>query len=248
MKGRALLVLGLSVLLRAGSLSGSPKESPQTVSFITLDGVSIVGTWYPPPRSPAPAVLLLHMFGGERGDWEGFAPRLQEAGYGALAIDLRGHGESRRQGGQFLDYRQMGENEFKDILYDVEAAWDFLEACPSVDSRRIGIIGAELGANQALRFAAQKVDVKTLVLLSPRWEYRGVGVEREVLRYGERPMFIAASLDDAPSASASRRLEGIAKGKRKLKLYERAGIGIQMLSKVPDLSALILDWLKETLG
>lgn len=80
-----------------------PGESTagQKVSFLTDDGVLIVSTYYPPASShrTTNAIILLHMFGRDRNDWNAFASNLSNStnGYAVLSIDFRGHGESINQ-------------------------------------------------------------------------------------------------------------------------------------------------------
>src|ERR1700756_2550641 len=52
----------------------------QRVSFLTDDGVLIVGTYYSPASSPqttpTKSIVLLHMLGRNRNDWNSFASNL----------------------------------------------------------------------------------------------------------------------------------------------------------------------------
>ena len=63
------------------------------VSIHTDDGVTVAGAW-DAQGHPAPAVLLVHSYMRSHADWDVVAGRLHEAGFGVLAIDLRGHGAS----------------------------------------------------------------------------------------------------------------------------------------------------------
>jgi pimeloyl-ACP methyl ester carboxylesterase len=77
------------------SATGLPTPSePTPIALSAPDGASLAGTYYPPIVRPAPAVLLLHMLGGSKADWDPFARMLQKQGYAALAFDLRGSGAS----------------------------------------------------------------------------------------------------------------------------------------------------------
>ncbi|HEX4936484.1 MAG TPA: alpha/beta hydrolase, partial [Gemmatimonadaceae bacterium] len=91
--GRSALALALTAALVAGAV-GIVAGRSQRVSFRTDDGVTVAATWYEPSVRPAPAVILVHMLNRSRRDWDSFASRLASSGIGALAIDLRGHGES----------------------------------------------------------------------------------------------------------------------------------------------------------
>ncbi|MBI2142241.1 hypothetical protein HYU15_01975, partial [Candidatus Woesearchaeota archaeon] len=67
----------------------SADDKVQLASFTTDDGFVIKGNYYRADGSKA--VLLLHMLGKDRYDYNALAQQLQEQGYAVLAIDFRGH-------------------------------------------------------------------------------------------------------------------------------------------------------------
>jgi pimeloyl-ACP methyl ester carboxylesterase len=98
----------------------------QRVSFLTDDKVLIVGTYYAPQTtatSSANAIILLHMLGHNRNDWNGFASTLSNKtnGYAILSIDLRGHGESTSQNGNtILSFQSFTPDDFNKMVMDVK--------------------------------------------------------------------------------------------------------------------------------
>src|SRR5918993_3937174 len=88
------------VLASLAAVAAAPRRaaSSQRVTLRADDGVVLAATWYEPSSRPAPAVILVHMLQRSRRDYEALASRLAADGIGALAIDLRGHGESQRAG------------------------------------------------------------------------------------------------------------------------------------------------------
>ena len=78
-------------------------SAPPTIKFESADKVEIVGTFYESSKENSSAVLLLHQWQSSRKSYDAFAKQLQEKGFGVLAIDGRGFGESvkttRRQNG-----------------------------------------------------------------------------------------------------------------------------------------------------
>jgi len=213
-----------------------PSTNVRRLTLTAADGVTLVGAFYPPPEAPAPGVLLLHMAGRRKEDWAQFATRLQEAGYAVLALDLRGHGES------------SGEPDWATMPDDVARAWAVLIGRPEVDPGRTAIVGASIGANLALVIAAEEPQVRAVVLLSPGMDYRGIQTEEAMTAYGERPVLIAASQDDAYAAESAQVLDGLAQGQHVLVLYPRAGHGTDMFGPQPDLPGLILSWLNKQVG
>jgi pimeloyl-ACP methyl ester carboxylesterase len=198
--------------------------APSEVDIPGASGLTLRGTYYGPSAAPAPAVLLLHMYGGTKQDWQGLALRLQASGLGCLAIDLRGHGQT---GGQ-EDWQQARE--------DVRLAYAWLVSRQEVRADRSAVVGASIGANLALWLGAQEPGVAAIVLLSPGFEYFRIGIEGLIEDYGARPIFLAASEDDTYSADTVRQLAQAATGPVEVALYPSAGHGTDMLVGAPDLA------------
>jgi len=127
---------------------GAPKER---VALPGADGVTLHG-WYVPSRNDA-AVIALHGTGSNRVGVAGQARVLVAHGYGVLALDLRGHGES---GGRSMSVPWKLDR-------DLDAAVDWLKARADVDADRIGALGVSLGAEVAIRLAARRPDLRATV-------------------------------------------------------------------------------------
>ena len=219
------------------SLQTSPAglAAQRTVSFRTEDGINITAAWYEPSERPAPAVILIHMLNGTRRDWEAVAAGLAADGIGALAIDLRGHGES---GGSPAELATM--------VRDVSAARRYLATRADVQPSRIGFAGASLGANLAA-LAAAEVPASSIALLSPSLDYRGLRIEAAVRKYGSRPALLVAGTDDAYAGRTVKDLKQAGRGVRELLILSGAGHGTAMLSRNADLSRALVDWFRRTL-
>jgi len=237
---RPTLLLALTALL----LSAVPlalDARAQRVSFRTEDGVTIAATWYEPSSRPGPAVILVHMLQRSRRDWEALASRLASSGIGALAIDLRGHGESfyGRSADETADYSAM--------VQDVRAARRFLAARSDVLPARIGIAGASIGANLAVLEAAGDSAIASIALLSPSLDYRGLRIEAAVRKYGKRPMLLVASDDDPYAGRSAVDLQKAGGGPRELMTLSGAGHGTNMLGRAWELPQALVDWFRRTL-
>lgn len=217
-------------------LSASPAATDR-VTFRTDDGVQISGTWYDPSSRAAPAVILVHMLHRSRRDWDGVASRLASAGIGALAIDLRGHGDS---GGA----SPGGDADYSAMLHDLAAARRFVA---SRVQGRIGIAGASLGANLAALDAAGDPSIASLALLSPSLDYRGLRIEAAMRKYGDRPALLVSSDDDAYATRSVKDLAKAAGGVREQLLLSQSGHGTMMLGRSPDLARTLVDWFLRTL-
>lgn len=121
------------------------------------------------------------------------APRT--ASRAVVTVDLRGHGGSKtamaRDGSALeLNAARFELEDFQSMVaFDMEAVRSFLveqNDAGMLNLNKVGVVGSGMGANVAVMWAArdwatpplaarkQGQDVKALVLLSPRWNYRGL--------------------------------------------------------------------------
>lgn len=230
-----LVLLALVAGLMLPPAAAGASAAAQRVTFRTDDGVTLWGTWYEPAGRVGPAVILVHMLHRSRRDWEGLAPRLAEAGIGALAFDLRGHGES---GGSAASLSAM--------VADLKAARRFVASRFDVVQGRVGLLGASVGANLAVLEAADDPGVTSLALLSPSLDYRGLRIEPAMRKYGKRPALLVASDDDPYAQRSVRDLQKGASGREVMRLTA-AGHGTMMLFSDVGLAASLVDWFRRTL-
>ena len=249
---KTLIALSLSL-----AASQAFAQTTRTVRLDTPDDVGIIGTYYPTDQPHATAALLLHSILRERGVWADFATLLQHNGIAALAIDLRGHGESTRKltadGPIKIDMRDLTGHDYRDMLLDVEAAIDWLQAQPEIDKKHILLIGESFGANIALRYAAINEDLSAVAVFSPGLNYRGVRTDDVIRQLGQVPFHIFVSQNDAFAFESSKRLveirreSGIDAATNELTVCTGSLHGSEMLKSVRNLPQIVLSWLKEAL-
>ncbi len=211
----------------------------ETVSLRAADGTSLSAVWHAPPRQ-APAVLLVHMLTRTSSEWDFAVPSLRGAGLGVLALDLRGHGMS---GGSWSDG-------LSPLQQDVQAALAWLKARSDVQAGRVGIAGASLGATLAVLGGASEQAVRSLVLISPASEYRGLRCEPAMRKFAERSgsALLVAATGDPYAARSARALAAITPGTREVRLVEGSSAhGTALLATHPDLLATLVDWFQRTL-
>jgi alpha-beta hydrolase superfamily lysophospholipase len=231
--GLVCLAIGLTLFL--STRASIPLAAAQRVTLRTDDGVQLAATWYEPEARQGPAVILVHMLLKSRRDWDVFASRLSDAGIGVLTFDLRGHGDSQ---GTAQNHIAM--------LQDLKAAKRFLVGRNEVTQARIGIAGASLGATLAAMLAADDATIRSLALLSPSLDYRGLRIEPAMRKVGSRPVLLAASSEDAYALRSARELQKDATT-RELQVLTSAGHGTTMLTKSPELLSTLVDWFRRTL-
>ena len=219
-------------ILRADAYAAS-----STVTFPADDGVLLAATIWDPAGSRAPAVVLVPAATTSRAEWTRLGEQLAARGFVALAFDPRGRGAS-----EGVD---PGEDR-AGLARDVVAAIRFLQARAEVQVGSVGLAGASLGATLAVLAAGSSPAVRSLALLSPALDYRGLRIE-EPLKRTDRPTLIVASGEDAYGARSARALAQTGPGLRELLLLEGAGHGTRMLASRPDLVTTLVDWFSRTL-
>jgi len=175
-----LLVAGLAVVWIAGSIMSRPHSSAvpppappgRVVHLVASDGVAITGSYWPGARPDGPAVLLLHGVDASRASFTRHALWLNGLGYGVLAIDFRGHGESGAAPRTFGLYEAR----------DAAAALAFLRA--GAPARPVGLIGASLGGAAALLGDDGPLRVQAMVLQAVYPDLRDAIFNRIVQRTG----------------------------------------------------------------
>ena len=208
-----------------------PPAEPEEVTVDVADGLTIFGTFYPGAgQGPWPAVMLLHMNGGQRSDWDAFARQLAGEGYAALAIDMRGHGDTG------------GQSDWELAAGDLQQVWAYLTSREDVDETRAAIAGASIGANMSLVTGVEEPSVKTVIMLSPGLNYFDVTTDDRIVQYGDRPSLIVASEEDTLSADSSEELHQLAVGENELVMYQGAGHGTNMFAREPELADLMIAW------
>ncbi len=147
---------------------------------IWSEGTRLAGDlWFPPVlAAPAPAILMSHGWGGERGHLNrAYAPHFARAGFIVLTIDYRGWGGSDSRlvlaepqpragadGVATARVRLIREVvDPQDQLLDITNAFAFLVGEPEVDAARIGVWGTSYSGGLAIAFAAREPRVAAVV-------------------------------------------------------------------------------------
>jgi dienelactone hydrolase len=224
------------VLLAIVTLAPRTDAAGRQVSFRAADGRTINALLVEAGQRPAPAVVLVPMLGRTRDDWQQVADRLGDANITALAIDLPGLGHPG-------DGASLGA-----WHSDVLAAVGYLSSRPDVRATSIGIAGASLGASLAALAAAADSRVRSLALVSPALDYRGLRIEAAMKQYGGRPALFISSAHDPYAARSSKELASSTPGIREMRWSETTAHGTVLLSRDPDAASALVEWFRRTLG
>lgn len=190
--------------------TGSPADQGlhfEVVRIPTANGKTLFGWLIPAAgREPAPAVAVVHGWGGNAETMLLLGRPLFDAGFATLFFDARCHGNSDED--SFASLPRFAE--------DLDGAIDWLRHLPGIDPGRIAAVGHSVGAGAALLAASRRRDLMAVVSVAAfshpaammrRWlEARGIPylpVGWLILRYVEH--VIGHRFDDiAPVATVGK--------------------------------------------
>jgi pimeloyl-ACP methyl ester carboxylesterase len=223
-----------------GTAADTADAVVREVELETSDGVTVAAWYFPPTqldsedkdakpkpssKTRSPVAILVHDLEGSHEALESVAGAIQESGCGVIALDLRGHGESRRQPEH--DPRRLKKSDFDAMAMsgggqkrdqataygEVEAArrWLADKAADEVDVDRLFVVGSGVGGTVAAIWAAndwawpdiatgpQGRSVQAVVLISPAFTARGFSIAPalnvEPLRRSGRVLILAGTQD-----------------------------------------------------
>ena len=231
------------------------------VSFSSIDSVEVSALFGTAQADELlPVVILLHDLGGNKSNWlndTGTYVALLERGYAALAIDMRGHGQT-----PLPDDRQVLELIDLELSFlDVHAALVWLQSQSKVDVSRIAVVGTGSGGNVAYVSSGRMPElIKTGVSLSPGL-WGAASLEPLVIGAGLEPfgprsmLFMAGDQDQIQAgdvilsyAEFARSLEAQTAEPKDLRVFtDSADHGFALLDNVPEAQDLFFLWLEENL-
>lgn len=135
--------VGIFATVRYPETVGDAPSGFEEITLTTSDDIELKA-WYAPAKNGS-AVLILHGATSSREGVRNHALLLASKGYGVLAVDLRGHGESGGDGVNGFGWKSE---------LDIEASLSFLtQQDPNLHLHAIGLsMGAEALLSAASRF------------------------------------------------------------------------------------------------
>ncbi len=231
------------------------------VSFSSIDSVEVSALFGTAQADELlPVVILLHDLGGNKSNWlndTGTYVALLERGYAALAIDMRGHGQT-----PLPDARQVLELIDLELSFlDVHAALVWLQSQSKVNVSRIAVVGTGSGGNVAYVSSGRMPElIKTGVSLSPGL-WGAASLEPLVIGAGLEPfgprsmLFMAGDQDQIEAgnvilsyAEFARSLEAQTAEPKDVRVFpDSADHGFALLDNVAEAQDLFFLWLEENL-
>ena len=155
--GLVLVAAGTGVAYWVTTAGG--EVSVEDTAFETESGLELTATVYEPPGArsePAPAVVLIHGHGGERGTMSSFAQELADRGYVAVAVDQPGHLDS--------------DPPAYEDGWGGPATLEYTRSLETVDEDSVALAGHSMGGFASLAAAKKYPDgYESVVLIGSTW-------------------------------------------------------------------------------
>jgi len=185
-----------------------------SVTFLTEDGIQLVGTLY---GSGDIAVIMAHQgtYGATQATWHPLIPALIEGGFTGMPFDFRGFGQSG------------GPGRLKQLDDDIRAAAKYLR---SQNYDRIVCAGSCMGGTACLRAAIDgEPFIGLIILASPFDASGGLVVNLEELDQLTQPkLFITGNQDEYGIARDTKRMYWFSTEPRTLLTFEQSAHGTDL--------------------
>ena len=220
-----------------GGAAGTADATLKTYDLVELHASFELPLGVP---APIPAVLLLHGYGEDRSAWKAFSKELLNRGWAVMALDLRGHGESRLKNQRPIQASPDWRTNLHEFPVDLDPALDWLKSRPRVNNSKIVVIGFDVGANLALIASGRFQEVRTVVALKPNLD------ESLSLAGSAQDFQPRSSLIVAANASEGDRFKAAGlKAPSRLIVSAQTG-GTTQWTADKQIKDAIFQWLKET--
>lgn len=241
--------LGFLLLLLVVTLSPSTAASgtERALRLTASDGYPLAAVVHAPNGPPTAGVVLLHMYRHDKENWAPLVPHLVSRGFAAIAIDLRGHGDSRMGAdGSDNQPRVLGRDPvlFNEMHLDAAAAVRWLQKKYDLPPGKIALIGASVGCSVALQFAAQGTFIPAaVVLMTPGLDYLGIPTDKHLKSWPDRPLLVLSSEEEADKGARTIARTLATRG-ASLSLIQQEDIhGTNMFGEVDGIEETIVTWL-----
>lgn len=162
--------------------------SVNSITYVVSEQLKIVGDAWGSPENPA--VLLLHGGGQTRHAWKNTAMKLAQQGWYAIALDLRGHGES--------SWHPQGDYRLESVASDLRCITATFDKPPA-------LVGASLGGLAGLiaEGHGKSSIFSSIILVDIAHRHESKGTDRIIAFMQEHVEEGFANLEDAGKAVAA---------------------------------------------
>jgi len=173
-------------------LSSSNIYSQQSLFVETADGWKIHLKYVKPKKDNLEVLLLIHSAKSNHLEFKKWFVDIEKYGYGWLALDLRGHGASTYHiDGTSETYKTFSvsgiNNDYNKMIRDIDACVVYLSSV-GVDESKIFLVGANLGANIAIKYGVINQKIGGIVAINPASNINDVTTIKPLMLYKEKPI------------------------------------------------------------
>lgn len=215
----------------------APPAPPLRISFQNRLGLRLAGELLLPSSvRPAPAVVFAHGWGSSKASPRNRAAAevLRTEGIAAFLFDFTGHGDSEGTEADSTESQHVA---------DLREAIDTLAGVDDVDPHRVAVVGASSGAAAAVVVAAERPDLRALVLRSANLGNAAVAVPRVRV-----PTLLIVGELDAAIRDANEGLVEQFGGERRLVVVEGGDHLFEDPDALRQATAHTVAWCKRYLG
>lgn len=260
-KVRYLLSVAILIVLGTfyqNSYSGTfnPYETKEINFTIKSDSLRLYGDLHVPPiLGNRPLLIALHMNRSNSQSYHDFISFVDDNFCGGnpakvlycpyiVAFDLRGHGRSTTKGQNTTTYKNRDENEYKKIPSDIAYAVNEMlsDTSLNIDTNRIYVIGASVGANVAIMLTEHLPIVSKVVMLSPGEKYIGLEPARALKQF-DGEVLIFAGKEDNYSYHSSQNFAKIDTTRIELEVLETGNHGTNIINNDSTAMKRMVNWL-----
>ncbi len=244
----------------------------ERITFQSEEGITIPGLFIMPEEwnRPVPFVIYAGEWGKRQGIHSGLVEEMVEAGFGVLAIDVRGVGETATSDFEaatnllMMDRPLFGQRVL-DVIRAVDFIWERCYIAPQIDKGRLAIVGEGVGGlwglyaaaldNRVAAVAAQDTLFSYTALLKHGVRYPASVYLFDVLKHFDLARVIAACVprpvyihpvDGLRRACSERKVSIALKPARKAFSLARAKTNVFQVATAKD-GQSIPKWLEEVL-
>lgn len=188
----------LLLLLLSSFIYANPAK---TITFESLDGLSITADIYGDLSNKNPLIILFHQAGWSRGEYQEIAPNLVTLGFNCIAIDQRSGGEVN---GVINETKTRAEKlekatQYLDALQDMEAAFTYVR--DTLGATKIIIWGSSYSSAFCFLITSKyQNDVLAMLAFAPGEYFTRFGKSEDYIQsYAAKiniPVFITSAKDE----------------------------------------------------
>ena len=115
----------------------------------------LTGWYIPAQKNNAPAIVMLHGWGGSAGDLLPFAQLFHEKGFNVLLPNASGHADSD----------MLGRSDMLRFSRDLESSLDWLKVRDEVDANRVMLMGHSIAGAAALLLGTHRHDFVGIITI-----------------------------------------------------------------------------------